>query len=86
MGKMDKIRETSRKIVDSLRQMSNNITIKGGAEIELIPKPVVRFFAEIHIHNLHTKQKRDEQHADEREKGIKSLRSDDESIIERDST
>ena len=85
MGKMEKIKKASKKIVNLLKQIPVDIDIKAGAELDLIPKPVVKFFVEAHILHTLIKKKREKKNAD-REKSGKRLHSDDEGVSERDST
>ena len=79
MGKMEKIKETSKRIVKLLKQIPVDVSIKGGAELDLIPKPVVKLFVEIHILSSLLKEKCAKQDADRKEGG-KRLHSNDEGV------
>lgn len=85
MGRIEKIRKTSRKIVKLLKQVPEHISIKCGTEFEFIPKPVWKLFFEIHVLNSLAKEEQEKQNAN-REKSDKRLHRDDESVGERDST
>jgi len=84
MGRTEKIRKTSRKIVKLLKKVPEHLYIKCGVESEFVPKPVWRLFFEIHVLNSLTKEEQEKQNAN-REKSDKRLHRDDESVGERDS-
>lgn len=86
MGAMQKIRRISKRIVSALKEIPENIEIEIGVEIEVIPKPIVRFFAEIHKYRKLMKTKRQNTKNENRKKRNKRLQSHDESSIERNST
>ncbi len=85
MGNMEKIKQTSRKIRNLLKQIPEDLAIKFGAEFDLIPKPVVKLFIEIRILHLLTKKEKERQNGD-RNEGNKRLHCDDEGVSQRDST
>lgn len=86
MGKLEKVKETSRKILHLIKQFPHrDVAIKGGAEIDLIPKPVIRFFIEVKTLRSLMKKEQGEQDAG-RAEGDKRLYSDDESVSKRDSS
>lgn len=85
MGKMERVKEASQKIVNALKQIPIEVSIKIGAEIDLIPKPVLRFFTEIHVLHKLIRKKREKKNAD-REEGGKRLHHDDEGASQRNST
>jgi len=80
-----KLKEVSKKIVKLLKQIPVDVSIKSGAELEFIPKPVVRLFVEIHVLNSLLRKKRENQDADRKEGG-KRLHSNDEGVGQRDKT
>ena len=84
MGKTGKVRKTAKKIMALLKQVSEDIDVKCGAEIDLLPRPVVKLFFEIQkLHSL-TKKEHVKRNGNRKKRG-KRLHSNDESVSQRDS-
>ena len=81
--KRNKIKQLSKKIVSTLKEASKNVEWKIGVEVEVVPKPQIRFFA--HIYKLQKMlNKRVKQDGDST-RDNQSIQDGDESSIERES-
>ena len=86
MGAMEKIRTISERVVSALKEISESVELEAGVDVEVIPKPVVKFFAKIHVcRKLMNIKGQNEEH-ESRKKRNKRLQSHDESSIKRNST
>lgn len=86
LGAMEKIRAISERIVSALKRMSENVDVKIGVEVEVIPQPVVKFFAEVHKYHKLMKSKERNKQDENREERNKRLQSHDESTSKRNAT
>ena len=82
--KRNKIKQISKKIVSALKEASRDIEFKMGVDVELVPKPTVRFFA--HIHKLRKMLDDKVKQNGNSKSDNQSLQDNDESIIKREST
>lgn len=83
---MEKIRAISERIVSALKEISENVEIEVGVEVDVVPKPVVRFFAGIHKYRKLMKSKGRNRQDENREECNKRLQSHDESTSKRNAT
>ena len=86
MGAKHTIRAISETIVSALKEISESVELEIGVDVEVIPKPVVKFFARIHVCQklMNTKEQNEEDGS--RKKRDKRLQGHDESSIKRNST
>lgn len=50
MGKQGRrVRKIAKHIAQSLKEIPSNVAIRAGVEVECIPLPILRFFAEVHL-------------------------------------
>ena len=86
MGAMEEIRAISERIVSALKKVSEYVDVEIGVEVEVVPKPVVKFFAGIHKYRKLMKSKGRNRQDENREERNKSLQSHDESTSKRNAT
>jgi hypothetical protein len=82
---MEKVRRVSHRIVSALKEIPKDIELEVGVEIELLPKPIVKFFAAVHKYKALMKCKRKKRKNASRKKSNKRLQNNDESRIKRGS-
>lgn len=86
LGAVEKIRAISERIVSALKKMSEDVDVEVGVEIEVVPKPVVKFFAGVHMYRKLMKSKGQNRQDENREERNKRLQSHDESTSKRNAT
>ena len=82
--KRNKVKQISKKIVSALKEASKDVEFKMGVDVELVPKPCIRFFA--HIYKLRKMMDDKVKENGNSKSNNSSIPDDDEGSIKREST
>lgn len=85
-GKDGRTRQIAQRILQTLRKVPSIDEIKGGVEVDVIPKPVLRFFINIKLLHESARNVKQRDEIADREEGNNRLHNNDESSRERDET
>ena len=84
--KYGRIRQIAKRIIESLKEVPCDVAIKAGVEVDFIPLPVLKFFAEIRLLHKTTNRMKQRKENASRKENHKCLYSNDEGIGKRDKT
>lgn len=85
-GKDGRVKRIAKRIIESLREIPIDVSVKAGLQVDLIPKPVIKFFINIHLLNKTSSKKRRGKQNGHREENNKRLHYNDEGASKRNQT